>query len=775
MFNRHFLRAKVLQSLYAYITAKNAFASNSILSASEKDKKQTLIEEAKGKLPIQSDLKQILEKLCNEGAFFKDENDDKLWRERIEELITPMLTAYADKLTDSLMVRVDEILKTVDGADLKELYDNRIKEVIEASGALEYTIVDETIPFSKDKPLPKPKEIPPLQSEILKMMNDHGVFSSNITDQEELLSIIEGQILSRFSAEDNIRNEDVIKNIYQVKTDVYDKYIAIAKHFHQRINKIKAEVFFTKLKDCHILLDENEKKDVGNLFLSGQLFESLDRVQRKECKERVKDYFVKKEIVQTLLSQIHHINSAVSPLLAKARKEALLLSIMEETMSLTQEEEDLLLELNTSGLLFENYSREKIRPIVARKMLLHFTDQEEDETEFAEQESQEQTTEEQDLTESENENEVESLEQLSSKTIERIEQICKSVEIGEKDGKSLKRKIAKEIENTDNEQVFVLNKTIEDLTKEKNDEQIFLITTKEDLAKQEKEMFDNLDSCNDLCAYYLSALLYLRTVEDDIIEEARNKHFATQQEKNPDKRLIENPIFDVLENDKVLQGRIRKNKIDWLENEGIFRQILKQFKTPSAENGIYKKYMGKKPEELTFEDHKKVIVSLFKKIRKNKDLCDLIAEKNLSWESDSDYMEVALTMALDRMTDKTETLMVFDDSIYKKGDMPESGADFMSNLFENTAEHWNEYDELIEKYTINREMERTALMDILTIKMAISEFLYSAYTPLSISFNEYILLAKEFSTPKSSVFVNGILAKIATELRESGRIRKISI
>ena len=98
--------------------------------------------------------------------------------------------------------------------------------------------------------------------------------------------------------------------------------------------------------------------------------------------------------------------------------------------------------------------------------------------------------------------------------------------------------------------------------------------------------------------------------------------------------------------------------------------------------------------------------------------------------------------------------------------------DFTRKLFSQTILHNEEYEKAISERTKNWDVERIALMDILILKMAIAELITFANIPVKVSINEYIDISKEFSTPKSKQFVNGIIDKLAIDYTKEGKIVK---
>ncbi|MBR1769989.1 MAG: transcription antitermination factor NusB [Bacteroidales bacterium] len=289
-----------------------------------------------------------------------------------------------------------------------------------------------------------------------------------------------------------------------------------------------------------------------------------------------------------------------------------------------------------------------------------------------------------------------------------------------------------------------------------------------DINFQEKWMFNNIDEMYDLEVYLLSIIFEIKDIASELIEEGKNKFYPTEEERNPSYRFVNNPMFDRMAECEELMKNIKRLHISWHEQKEILRQIFIKFKGSDS----YKDYMNK--EEVTFEEHRRVIVQLFKNyIIRNASFYELLIERHFSWEDDYEYLCQVVIVLLRNWEDgdcRAKQLSTPFDN--KAEDTLESDQDFMKNLFRNTAIHWDEYDSLIEKRIMNWDMDRIAFIDMIIIKMAISEFLYSPIIPLRVSLNEYIELSKEFSTEKSRLFVNGILDRIIIDLRQENRIHK---
>jgi N utilization substance protein B len=146
----------------------------------------------------------------------------------------------------------------------------------------------------------------------------------------------------------------------------------------------------------------------------------------------------------------------------------------------------------------------------------------------------------------------------------------------------------------------------------------------------------------------------------------------------------------------------------------------------------------------------------------NEQFFDLLCEKKLEWESDYDIIAQNSLKRLKEYDGQSEDF--FNESFDKN---------YITSMFLNTINNDVEFMELINSRIQNWDMDRVALMDIIIIKMGLTELLYCPEIPVNVTLNEYVELAKEFSTQKSKLFVNGLLDKLMVDLRAKGRIKKI--
>lgn len=296
----------------------------------------------------------------------------------------------------------------------------------------------------------------------------------------------------------------------------------------------------------------------------------------------------------------------------------------------------------------------------------------------------------------------------------------------------------------------------------------YFVSGEDNMQGIEKFMFDNIAKLYQLEIYLLSTILEIRDLELVRIEAAQHKFYPTEQEKNPDMRFVNNVFLGRLNNHQELKDAIAKYHINWVNNKELLQSIWKHF----SQSQSYKEFMKK--ENHLYEDARKIVIQLFKNyIIKSEDLYDVLCEKGFAWECDYDYVcQITLQFLKNWQLDEDaqkELPYPFDRSDNTK---EENDQDFMKFLYENTILHHKEYEPYIDKRIQNWDRERLAFLDVLIIKMAMTEFIYNPYIPLRVTLNEYIELAKEFSTEKSRLFVNGVLDRLITDLRIDNKIHK---
>ena len=285
----------------------------------------------------------------------------------------------------------------------------------------------------------------------------------------------------------------------------------------------------------------------------------------------------------------------------------------------------------------------------------------------------------------------------------------------------------------------------------------------DNIEKQEKFLQASLENILDLYLIMLSSLIEIRKKEIEYIDIAQKKHLATPEERNPSRRFINNPILLSLDENNSLSVALEKRKINnWKANDDTILMLLQDIK----QSELYQKYMAKKT--ITFEEERFFVMDMFSElIAPNEKLYSYLEDFKLTWVDDIPVVNTIIAKQLRHMTADIDSIKV--PSIYKD----EEDKEFSIILFRKTVLNDGELTkEFIDK-TPNWDLERIAELDTIILKMAICEFLKFPLIPFKVTINEYLELAKEYSTPKSSIFINGILDNLAKDFQVNNKINKV--
>ena len=287
----------------------------------------------------------------------------------------------------------------------------------------------------------------------------------------------------------------------------------------------------------------------------------------------------------------------------------------------------------------------------------------------------------------------------------------------------------------------------------------------DNLEKEEKFLFQSIENIQDLYLIMLSALVEVRNCEEDFIEKSSKKHLATAQERNPNKKFINNKALHLLAENNSLSIALANRKVDnWKQNDDYILILLDAVK----ESDLYKSYMESKDN--SFEADRDFIADLFVEvIAPNEKLYEYLEDNKLTWVDDIPLVNTMISKQLKQLEPAQEGKdAFFVPRLYKDVDDKE----FVRNLFRKTILNNNELaKEFIDK-TPNWDTERIAEIDAIILKMAICEFLKFPSIPVKVTINEYLEIAKEYSTPKSSIFINGILDNLVKDYQNNNKLIK---
>jgi N utilization substance protein B len=291
----------------------------------------------------------------------------------------------------------------------------------------------------------------------------------------------------------------------------------------------------------------------------------------------------------------------------------------------------------------------------------------------------------------------------------------------------------------------------------------------DDLAAGEKQLLKSTDKLYELYIYQFSFLIKMVDYAQNRMEEAKKKFYPTEDDLNPNTRLIENRfIRQIGENKDFLRWR-DKLKINWAHEEHLFQKLLNELKNGQD----FIEFTNK--EQSGYNDDKELIALIVMNYLPEYELLrNYFEDQSIFW-SDEDY-DISLIMLI-------KTIKTFKEPwgpqhnlppLFKDddGDDLDEDRQYMLKLFRYSILRSQENEKLIEEQAENWELDRIAIMDIIIMKMALTELMIFPTIPVKVTINEYIEISKSYSSAKSKLFINGILDKLVVKLKAEGKIRK---
>ena len=285
------------------------------------------------------------------------------------------------------------------------------------------------------------------------------------------------------------------------------------------------------------------------------------------------------------------------------------------------------------------------------------------------------------------------------------------------------------------------------------------------LEKEEKFLFFSLENSLDLYLIMLSCLIEIKKTEALFLEKSSKKHLSTSEERNPNLKFTNNLIFKFLEESNSLSIALENRKINNWELHSDYIQILLN---AIKESDLYAKYMSNKTNN--FEEDQQFVLAVFEDIiAPNEKLYEYLEDNKLTWIDDIPLVNTHIAKQISvlkspKLEGDFRIAKLFKDTEDKE---------FASNLFRKTVLNEMEFAKEFADKTPNWDSERIAEIDTIILKMSICEFLKFPSIPAKVTINEYLEIAKEYSTPKSSIFINGILDNLVKEFQVNEKLVKI--
>ncbi len=276
-----------------------------------------------------------------------------------------------------------------------------------------------------------------------------------------------------------------------------------------------------------------------------------------------------------------------------------------------------------------------------------------------------------------------------------------------------------------------------------------------DLKLAEKELLFSLQKSYDLYHDLLLLIPHITNVHQKRVDLRKHKYLPSEEEKNPNTRFIKNRFSEQLKRNYPLSKFFNEKGSFWTEESEFVKKLLDQI----IESQEYTDYL-QTPDD--YESDREFWRKIFKQfICGNESLEELLEDRSLYWNDDIEIIETFVLKTIKRFEEQNG---MHQDLLPMYKEIEDQT--FAINLLKQTFLQGEDHRKRIMKHIDNWDVERVANIDMYIMQMAIAEFLTFPSIPVNVTLNEYIDLAKYYSTPKSGMFINGILDAIASDLKE---------
>lgn len=282
--------------------------------------------------------------------------------------------------------------------------------------------------------------------------------------------------------------------------------------------------------------------------------------------------------------------------------------------------------------------------------------------------------------------------------------------------------------------------------------------------KQEKFLKQSILQMQELHALLLQLLVDLRDHAENYLKKAQLKHLATELEKNPSRSFVDNKVIHLLAKNESLSQFLQNKKLENWKNDDEYVTILFN---ELKEQDWYDDYLAGKNHN--FKEDQDFILKLYKEvIAPNDKLYEYLEDTRLTWIDDFPLVNTSIVKMLSKISERN-TSCIFSPQVYKNREDEQFSIDLLQKVIHND----DKLSAQIDGKTPNWDKDRIAEIDMIILKMGIAEFLYFSSIPIKVTINEYLEVSKEYSTPKSSLFINGILDNLVKEFSATNKLNKI--
>ncbi|MBQ8675359.1 MAG: transcription antitermination factor NusB [Bacteroidaceae bacterium] len=278
----------------------------------------------------------------------------------------------------------------------------------------------------------------------------------------------------------------------------------------------------------------------------------------------------------------------------------------------------------------------------------------------------------------------------------------------------------------------------------------------------EEELEKSMAKAYELYNYLLQLMIDITRMADEIVNDQEERNRVARIDAQISHRFIDNRFIAQLSSNKQLMSYIEQNKLTWAGDRDLLRKLYAEI----TESEYYAEYMMR--DAVDYTDDRELWRKAYKNvIMKAEYIDETLEDKNIYWNDDKETIDTFVLKTIKRFEEANgedqPLIPAFKDN---------EDHEFATTLIRRAVENSGYYQSLISQSTRNWEFNRLAYMDVIIMQIALAEMLTFPEIPVSVTINEYVELAKCYSTPKSHIYINGILDNIAKRLISEHKILK---
>ena len=282
----------------------------------------------------------------------------------------------------------------------------------------------------------------------------------------------------------------------------------------------------------------------------------------------------------------------------------------------------------------------------------------------------------------------------------------------------------------------------------------------DNLKTSEKNLVESIDKAYDLYFQMMSLIVEVARYAESRQEIAKQKKLATHEDLNPNRRFVDNPIIALISNSDSVNDVLATRKLSWANQYDAVKDVYNRM----LEAEFYKNYMAL--ATATFADDRRFVEEFFSWLEQDEALADVVNEMSLQWCDDFGFALYMAVRTVQNTKQSHEELRVLPK--FKC----EDDLEFAKTLLVKSLVQYSDNQDVVDSYSKNWDVERVVFMDNVILALAITELVTFESIPVKVTLDEWIDIAKYYSSPTSSTFINGVLDRIVSDYREKGLIKK---